>query len=578
MKPAAERGILSPVIPPLRSTALAFLLLAACAPTPPLPTRVPRPERVVGQSNPNAGLVRAGTLAEVDIVKARALGREQLFTWTDWSTAAFAKAKAENRYILIHGAAEWCHWCHVMEETTYRNPEVGKILRDRFVAIRIDVDARPDIEERYEEWGWPATIILDSESQELAKYRGYVNPEDMIEILKKLDVVKGLAAGVDTPMEKTPPVGALGWIGTYFAQRMDLYYDEQGGGWGMRQKAPIGDNATFELRRFSHTKDDSARARAIFSLSKHALLIDPVWGGIYQYSTGKTWQNAHYEKIMAYQADNLSAFAEAFRVTGDTRMLAHARNIERYLNTFLSNDAGAFLVSQDADVGAHDRTARFVDGDVYYALDDAQRRALGIPRIDEHIYAEENGLAVAALATLYQATKDDKVLARMQRAADLILDGHVDARGRVKHDATSRRQVWYLADGSAFGFALARLAEVKGTGTGTRYQAAAERIAEHLLSDLRDDAAGGGTGAFWAHTVDPDAAGVFRVRRQPYLGNVNAARLFAALERLTGEARYLVLARQALAGIARPRTLRDRGRMVGTFLVALDEAGALVWK
>lgn len=519
--------------------------------------------------------MRAGTPDEVDIVKARALGREQLFTWQSWSREAFAEAKAQRRLILIHGAAEWCHWCHVMEETTYRHPEVGKLIRDRFVAIRVDVDARPDIEERYDEWGWPATIILDSEAQELAKYRGYLKPKDLLELLAALGESEALAPRVDNPPEAPPPVSALPWIGTYFAQRMDLYYDDEGGSWGMRQKAPIGDNASFELLRHAHNQDDAALARALFSLRKHAELIDPVWGGIYQYSTGKGWGQPHYEKLMTYQAENLSAFAEAHRLSGDKSMLAAARDIERYLLSFLSNDAGAFLVSQDADVGAHDRSAKFVDGDVYYALGDAERRALGIPRVDDNVYAEENGLAIAALACLYQATGDDQVLARMKTAADVVLKTHVDAEGRVRHDATRRGVVFYLADAAAFGFALARLAEVGG---GASYESAAARIADHLLRDLYDDRAAGGDGAFWAHTPDPDATGVFAVRRKPYLGNVYAARLFAALARLTGQARYRALAQETLAGIAKPMTLRDRGRMIGTFLIALDEAGALSWK
>jgi uncharacterized protein YyaL (SSP411 family) len=216
---------------------------------------------------------------------------------------------------------------------------------------------------------------------------------------------------------------------------------------------------------------------------------------------------------------------------------------------------------------------------VYYALDDVERRKLGIPRVDDNVYAEENGLAIAALASLYEATEDEKVIARMRKAADLVLASHVDAEGRVEHDAGSTRKIWYLADASAFGYALARLAEVLGpVGDAKRYRDAAIRIADHLVRDLRDAPKSGGDGSFWAHTPDPDATGVFRIRRKPYLGNVNAARMFAALHRLTGEARYRDLAQETLAGVAKPNALRDRGRMIGTFLVALDEAGALDWK
>ena len=106
------------------------------------------------------GLVREGTPPEVDIVRARERGLAQAFTWEEYGPDAFARAKREGRYVLIDGAAEWCHWCHVMDETTYRDPEVGRILHERFVTIRVDVDARPDLEERWSDWGWPATILL----------------------------------------------------------------------------------------------------------------------------------------------------------------------------------------------------------------------------------------------------------------------------------------------------------------------------------------------------------------------------------------------------------------------------------
>src|SRR5262245_9500405 len=79
-----------------------------------------------------------------DISRAREAQEAQAFEWAPWSKESFERARREGRYILFHGAAAWCHWCHVMEETTYRDAEIGRILRERFVAIRVDVDARPD--------------------------------------------------------------------------------------------------------------------------------------------------------------------------------------------------------------------------------------------------------------------------------------------------------------------------------------------------------------------------------------------------------------------------------------------------
>jgi len=80
-------------------------------------------------------------------------------SWVDWSDAAFARAQAEKRLVLLDLSAVWCHWCHVMEETTYRDPKVVALIRERFVAIRVDQDSRPDLSNRYEDYGWPATIV-----------------------------------------------------------------------------------------------------------------------------------------------------------------------------------------------------------------------------------------------------------------------------------------------------------------------------------------------------------------------------------------------------------------------------------
>ena len=104
-------------------------------------------------------------------------------TWQGWSADLFARAKAEKRFILLDMEAVWCHWCHVMDETTYRDAEVGDELRQRFVAIRVDIDERPDIADRYGDWGWPATILLSPDAEELGKFRGYLPPEKLREIL-----------------------------------------------------------------------------------------------------------------------------------------------------------------------------------------------------------------------------------------------------------------------------------------------------------------------------------------------------------------------------------------------------------
>jgi hypothetical protein len=241
----------------------------------------------------------------------------------------------------------------------------------------------------------------------------------------------------------------------------------------------------------------------------------------------------------------------------------------RYVDRFLSNPEGAFLVTQDADLGGFDHDAAFMDGHDYYRLNEAARLKAGIPRVDDHVYGEENGLGIAAYCELYDATGDVALRDRAERAAQLLMKSHLRADGAVAHDA-DRTEVHYLADAAAFGHGLARLYE---TTQESAYREAALRVAAFIDAQLRDDA----TGALWAHTPDPDAYGVFARRRRPFDANVQAARLFAALHRITAERVHRDRAREVLAALATPDAIAGQGRMIGAFLLALSEADALSW-
>src|SRR5437868_8253114 len=96
--------------------------------------------------------------------------------WQKWEPALFDRAAKENKYILLHMAAVWCHWCHVMEGTTYADPAIRKTILGKFIPVRVDQDADPELSYRYEDWGWPATIILQKTAYEIFKRRGYIPP------------------------------------------------------------------------------------------------------------------------------------------------------------------------------------------------------------------------------------------------------------------------------------------------------------------------------------------------------------------------------------------------------------------
>ncbi|MBV8264603.1 MAG: DUF255 domain-containing protein, partial [Candidatus Eremiobacteraeota bacterium] len=87
--------------------------------------------------------------------------------WQQWGDAAFARAAEENKPVLLAISAVWCHWCHVMDETSYSDPAIITQIDERFVPVRVDNDQRPDVNARYNMGGWPTTALLTPEGEVL---------------------------------------------------------------------------------------------------------------------------------------------------------------------------------------------------------------------------------------------------------------------------------------------------------------------------------------------------------------------------------------------------------------------------
>src|SRR5260221_5415546 len=99
--------------------------------------------------------------------------------WESWSDDVFARAKREHKFVLLDLEAVWCHWCHVMDEMTYSDERVIKLINRRYLAVRVDQDSRPDLSNRYEDYGWPATIVFAADRSEIVKRSGYIPPMPM---------------------------------------------------------------------------------------------------------------------------------------------------------------------------------------------------------------------------------------------------------------------------------------------------------------------------------------------------------------------------------------------------------------
>lgn len=491
--------------------------------------------------------------------------------WVAWEPASFEQAAQGDKIILIDVVASWCHWCHVMDEETYADPEIAALLAEHFVTIRVDSDARPDVAERYRAWGWPATAILTPDAQPVLALRGYRNRDVFEALLRELiaDRDAGTLAERAQPVEEPRPVdGALGPVLAAATAQLDGFYDESMGAWGTPQKYPFPAPLEHALVRARVHGEPQWLERAALTLRNEQGIIDPVWGGVYQYSLRGDWDHPHYEKIAAIQAGAIENYAMLARATGDDRWLEPAQKVASYMLEMMRTPEGGFSSSQDADLRREGRPT--VLGIEYYALADAERRALGLPRIDQNVYADLNGMMIRALVELYAATGNPEHLAAATGTAEQLLRTHRTDDGAFLHGADDDPSgLYYLRDQAAMGWAFVAMYRASGE---PRWLEAAGRVGAFMQARLEDREHGG----FYAHSEDPAAVGVFATRRKPVEENGLAASFLIELHRYTdGDGRtatpYREAAERALAAVGGTQTIKGSGRIIGRLLLGLEE-------
>jgi uncharacterized protein len=476
--------------------------------------------------------------------------------WQPWSDEVFAQARREDRFVLLYLEAVWCHWCHVMDEKTYADPAVIATIDARYIPVRVDQDSRPDLARRYENYGWPATIVFNARGEEIVKLRGYKDVEVMTRILDA--IVKD-----PTPLEYSDSA-----VVAQFAQEPSLApklraellrrytksHDFKAG--GFRQSLKFIDRDTIEYSLSRAGQGDATAAKIARQTLDGALaLVDPAWGGMYQYSTDGDWKHPHFEKIMAIQADALRLYALAYAQFRDARYLKAARDMHRYLEAFLMSPEGAFYVSQDADL------VRGKHGGGYFSLKDDARRKLGVPQVDQHRYARENGWAIQALAALYDATGEAKFLDQASTAATWVIENRALAGGGFRHDATDRGGP-YLEDTLAMGRAFAALY----TSTGKReWLARAEEALAFIDGHFKREAQPG--------YLDAPPASDAILKLQPRIDeNVALARFANLLVHYTGKPEYSRVAAHAMRFVATDAVALRRVTEAGILLASHELA------
>ncbi len=378
--------------------------------------------------------------------------KESLINWQEWSSESFAKAKQENKLVIMDLEAVWCHWCHVMDAKTYRNPEIAALINKHFIAIRVDQDAHPDISNRYEDYGWPATVIFDADGKEIIKRRGYIGPKFMGWLLQAVIAEPNpeahdnkqhfVNAGDATFLSKEQK--------ELLNSRYEFIYDKKYFGWGRRQKFLHSDSFEYAIARAAQgSKQHKKMAQDALDAARH--LIDPVWGGVYQYSDEADWLSPHFEKVMLIQTDSLRIYAMAYELWRRDKDLKSALQIYDFLTNLLQSPEGVFYTSQDADLNAD------IDGHAYFPLNDKERRKLGLPRIDKNIYARENGWVIRALLSLHSATGDKKYLDKSIHVANWMIQNRRHKNSGFIHNIDkpkNKHDTFFLAGTLAMGQAF----------------------------------------------------------------------------------------------------------------------------
>ncbi len=326
--------------------------------------------------------------------------RADQINWRPWGDAAFAEAKEQGKPILLAISAVWCHWCHVMDETSYSDPAVIERINSEFIPVRVDNDQRPDVNARYNMGGWPTTAFLTADGEVL--YGGtYIPPDAMRQVLSQIDSFYSQPDNRLAIAKRTLEIKTVRAARARTPQGADLdpntaanifetlssSFDEEYGGFGTDQKFPHVSALAFALDYWQRNRDQ--RAQTIVQRSLRAMadggMYDHVEGGFFRYSTTRDFSVPHFEKMLEDLGGLLLACARASSMFGDAHLAEVAVDVKRYLDDRLWNDkTKGYGGSQDAD-------------EQYYELDAAGRATMAEPFVDTTLYTSWNAQAAYGL-------------------------------------------------------------------------------------------------------------------------------------------------------------------------------------
>ena len=338
--------------------------------------------------------------------------RHQPVKWHAWGEAAFARAQAENKPILLDIGAVWCHWCHVMDRESYEDPEVARIINDHFIAVKVDRDERPDVDSRYQaavsaisgQGGWPLTAFLTPDGRPY--FGGTYFPRDdrygrpgfgrvlltMSQVWQErreeaLESASSVMNAIEHNETFSPRSGDLNLaLVDKIVTSAVSQFDPRHGGFGSQPKFPHPAILDLLLEVGLNRGIEEAKRASTVTLEQMARggVYDQLAGGFHRYSVDERWVVPHFEKMIYDNTELLRNYVHAYQSFVREDFRSTAEEIIGWLDAVMTDrERGGFYASQDADINLDD------DGDYFTwtleearAVLDADELALAAPYWD----------------------------------------------------------------------------------------------------------------------------------------------------------------------------------------------------
>ncbi|MBK6514670.1 MAG: thioredoxin domain-containing protein [Polyangiaceae bacterium] len=427
--------------------------------------------------------------------------------WHPWGDEAFERAAREGKPVLVSIGYSTCHWCHVMERESFEDEEIARYLNEHFVAVKVDREERPDVDDVYMKavqlltgrGGWPTTVVLTPHREpffggtyfpardgdrgakkgfltilrELAE-RYATSPEAVVSEAKELSDRLRRAAEPTAP-GSVPDSAAM----TRVIDRYRSTFDPQWGGFGRAPKFPTPVNLELIMRFYRRTGDREGLMMATYTLDRMAAggVYDQVGGGFHRYAVDRTWTVPHFEKMLYDNAQLAAVYLDAYQIT---RHAAYARITSEtldYVVREMTDPGGGFHSATDADSpgpsGEHEEG-------LFFTWTPAELvAALG---------AEDASVAAVAYGVTANGDVDGRSVLKRSGSSDD--EGRLDAIRSVLYVARSRRQPPLKDDkilASWNGLMVSALARAAFALERDDYLEAAQNAASFVLETMRGE-------------------------------------------------------------------------------------------